>query len=450
MSGTRYEELIEAAVEGPHVDFKRAMSWSRDNECERFEVLTDIAAMCTYGGGVLIIGRDDSDKRSGTMTSEQISTFDPTKVNEYLRGYLRPMPSVRVVPLEHRGDHLVVLDVPGFSETPPCFQEPSQCANAGHRGDRRHFSRGDVYVRTAAAQTTKICDPEDWRTLWRQIERNVRGSVTFGVATDSADEADPYAEERQEDERSYRLPWDVPSTTGTIEVAVRPCSYVVDRVPRLKLKPMLDALRASILVPGNDVPQEMPYREGAEVRNFGRGVVLFNNHPEWKRCENAVLRCSGSFEFRRILPEDYNAQNTIDANDTKLMLVGAALDLTLALTMAARLATEISDPDELVDMTVAMRGLMNRRIEDDSISYGARIPLLLTVGLGHSSLEAEVCVARRLSVKQLETTCRELAVEAFQEILWTFGVEPSTATVEGWQNAFKNASGPPRLNRGPS
>lgn len=73
-------------------------------------------------------------------------------------------------------------------------------------------------------------------------------------------------------------------------------------------------------------------------------------------------------------------QNLFDANDTKLALIGTALDLTLAFTMAARLATVIAEPDEFVKITVAMTGLMNRSVKDDSIAYGACIPLLSTMG----------------------------------------------------------------------
>jgi hypothetical protein len=50
----RYIQLIEAAIEEPHIEFKAAMSWSNDEECKRLEILKDIGAMCTYGGGVLI------------------------------------------------------------------------------------------------------------------------------------------------------------------------------------------------------------------------------------------------------------------------------------------------------------------------------------------------------------------------------------------------------------
>jgi hypothetical protein len=436
----RYVKLIETGIEEPHVDFKAAMSWTNDDECKRFEMLKHIAAMCTLGGGVLIVGRNDADKRSGCLTHEQAATFDPTKVNAYARARLRPLPPIRIVPIEYRGDALIVLDVPGFAETPPCFQDASQCKDTNHRGERRHYSRGDVYTRTAASQTVRLSDPDDWRNIWSQIRQNVKNSVSFAETLTPEDSPDPYALEYQEEDQNFRLPWSVTTTTGIVDLSLRPARYQSDRIPRLKLKPTLEASRASLIGPSTSIPETMPYDTGVEFRNTSRGVLFFCNHPEWNRCESGLLRTSGLFVFRRILPEEYNEQKTIESNDRRLRLIGTAVDLTLAVTMLSRLASTIAQPDEEITFVVKIGGLANRRIEDDSLLYGARIPLMLSLGApGHPSAESTIEVSKRLTVSALDDTKRELASDVYQELLWIFGIEPSTATISQWQAAFKDS-----------
>lgn len=443
----KYISLITAGIEEPHVDFKRAMSWSSQDECQRLELLTDIAAMCTYGGGVLIIGRDDEDKHSGSLTAGQKATFEPTKVNEYARKFLRPLPPIRVVPIDYNNDLLIVLDVPGFTETPPCFQEASQCSREYHRGERRHFSRGDVFTRTTASQTTRLADPADWQNVWKQVVRNVRNTVTFETEQ-SNDEADLYELEYEEDLRGHRLPFGVPDTTGRLEISLRPAEYIADRIPRFHLKEIISATRARVIPPTTNIASAMPYEE-TELQNSSRGIVLVNNHPEWKHSESGILRTSGSLKFRRIFASDFNENNVLDGVNLRLPLIRTAIELTLALSFASRLASSTCKPEEVVNLAIGIRGLANRRVEDDSIYFGARIPVLLATGqVGHPSNEPVVDIRRRLTVSELVDGCRFLAIEAYQELLWIFGIEPSTATVQQWQDAFRETGAPPTLISG--
>ncbi len=440
MDRGRYLKMIDAAIEEPGIDFKRATAWHRSHECERFELLKHIAAMSTYGGGVLIIGREDADKHKGSMTKEQVDSFEVTAVNEYARRWLRPLNAIRVIPLEIRSDRLVVLDVPGFTNTPACFQKASDCKVRHHRAERRHFSVGDVYIRTAASQTVKLSDPDDWDHVWNQIIRNVKHSVSFAEPRTDVNSEKEYEKETQDDANNFRFELPLPNTTGILDVRIRPQNYIADRIPRLRLKPTLWEAQALLQRPQTRNADEMPWRDGAVVQNFADGVVLINNNPKWKRIEQAILHTSGSFRLRRVFPEDFNAENMIDGSDKRMALIGAMLDLTLAFCMISQLASKISRGDEVFELAVTIGGLGNRRIEDDSTLYGARIPVLLSIGPGQNALDNEITIERCLTSERLQRRQRDLAVEFYQDLLWRFGIEPSVSTVAGFQGAFTQGS----------
>jgi hypothetical protein len=111
------------------------------------------------------------------------------------------------------------------------------------------------------------------------------------------------------------------------------------------------------------------------------------------------------------------------------------------MTMLSLLASTIAEPDEDIVFDVTIGGPGNRRIDDDSLSYGARLPLLLSLGSpGHPSAEQSVTICKRLTVAALEATARELAAEVYQELLWIFGIEPSTSSISQWQSTFKDSA----------
>jgi hypothetical protein len=433
----RYRKIIDLGIEEPSIDFKRAMSW-KDSECERLELIKHIAAMATHGGGILIIGREDNDKRTGSLSVEQLASFEVTRVNESLRKWIRPMGPVRVMPLQVGTDRLVVLDVPAFRETPPCFQEASNCKNPQHRDRHRHFSKGDVYIRTSAAQTTKLSDPEDWHSVWLQMLRNVRESTTFSSA--EVPDSNPYDEEDESDVRAERAIIALPYTTGTISVKVRPVKYAVDRVPRMKLRELLSQSVVGFSTP-QGTKQYMPYEHGGKTYQFAKGLSIENHNPQGGFVEAAILHNSGNFRLRRVFFEDLKS-GSIQHSERRLPLVGHAIDVTLAWSVAAKVAGLLcQDPDELFDVTVRVSGLQVRDLEDDSLRYGARVPLSLLIGSGHQGSESEVTFSRRISAAALIETQRDLAVETYQEVLWIFGIEVPAATVSGIQNSLKAAPG---------
>jgi hypothetical protein len=264
---------------------------------------------------------------------------------------------------------------------------------------------------------------------------NVRQSLNFG-GDDFSNAVDPYVEEDKRDEAGHRASLPIPDSTARIEIRVRPCRYTPDRISRLQLKNTLESIRTRILPPGQSSLLEMPYDDGSELRTFSEGVVMLNQVPQAKQLEMVRLRSSGSFRLMRVFPEEFK-DGSLQNVGASLPLIGLAIDVTLAWEVAARLVRSVGgDEAEQFDVEVAVAGIANRVFEDDSLRYGARVPISITLGPGTPSMESRVKVKRRVTAVELGERYRDLAVESYQEILWLFGLEPSASTVSSFQKSF--------------
>lgn len=172
------EELraeIVAASETRSREFKSAMGWGRTDRCDKLERLKDIAALAnTPGGGFLIIGRDSPNLSEGSLSEEQVLSYDPTAVNSFIHEYLSPRHECIVEVHEIDGARVAVIQVPEFKKTPLIFSRDPQCPNCkrlqrttcaeAHCGDK-HFRRGQIYIRTEACETTVLEEPDHVDTL---------------------------------------------------------------------------------------------------------------------------------------------------------------------------------------------------------------------------------------------------------------------------------------------
>jgi predicted HTH transcriptional regulator len=90
MSNERYKARLREARGMRNVDFKAAFNGRSKPRCTRLELLKDIAAMANSGGGCLIIGRDEPYYTTGSLTQEQVDSFDTTCVLDFVHGNLSP------------------------------------------------------------------------------------------------------------------------------------------------------------------------------------------------------------------------------------------------------------------------------------------------------------------------------------------------------------------------
>ena len=157
---------IQAFVTAPYEDsvheIKAAKPWT--DRCFKAERLRDIAAMANSGGGLLLIGRDNPNFRTGTLAPQEQQTYDITAVAVDVRNYIAPIVAVRVHYLNAGPDLLVALDVPTITRAPAIMITDFGCEQHG-----THFKPGDVYVRTPAAQTQRLASYPEMEDLLNRV-----------------------------------------------------------------------------------------------------------------------------------------------------------------------------------------------------------------------------------------------------------------------------------------
>src|SRR5216684_1178685 len=151
--------LIERG-ETTNVEFKAACKWEGE---ERVRLSKAIVAMAnTRDGGTLIIGIDD-DRTGGKpklagLSPEQLASFDPTKVAEYVSGRFEPDIRLSVEKPIVEAHALVAIVVREFAD------QPHICVKEARYQEKVHFKPGELLIRTAAAQST-VAGPQELRDL---------------------------------------------------------------------------------------------------------------------------------------------------------------------------------------------------------------------------------------------------------------------------------------------
>lgn len=159
------EELDAWLADGEtnNLDFKGPLAFVG---ADRAELAKDIIAMTnTADGGIIVIGVNDDRSTTG-LTREQVKSWDPTKIHDYLQKYCQPVPEVQVEIVKTGDGSLAVLRVSEFKTQPVITTKQLDRANGSQL-----FGAGVVLVREGVASTA-IRSAESMRSLLeRAIQR---------------------------------------------------------------------------------------------------------------------------------------------------------------------------------------------------------------------------------------------------------------------------------------
>jgi hypothetical protein len=157
-------QVIIRGFESKDIDYKGPIAWDeRSNRKGCCELVKDILAMGNVGGGYLVIGvteRDEGFKWVG-LTRAQLATFDTTRVNKFVQNYADPPINCKVVKVPIEGKTYVVIEVPGFLDTPHICQKdyPGVLITPA------------LYVRTDNNESAQLKSSSDFRNLVEQAIR---------------------------------------------------------------------------------------------------------------------------------------------------------------------------------------------------------------------------------------------------------------------------------------
>src|SRR5712691_4383756 len=107
------KELLAQKTETKNLDCKESLNWGITSNDEKCELVKDILAfMNTQDGGCILIGiRDDTLDLVG-LEDDVFSSFDTTKVNDFLQNYTDPPASCQVQKLTVDGFKIIAITVP--------------------------------------------------------------------------------------------------------------------------------------------------------------------------------------------------------------------------------------------------------------------------------------------------------------------------------------------------
>jgi hypothetical protein len=157
-------EVIRRGFESKDIDYKGPMAWDeRGNRKGCCELVKDILAMGNIGGGYLVIGvaeKDEGFEWVG-LTGAELATFDTTRVNQFLQNYADPPINCKVVKVSVDEKTYVVVEVPGFADTPHICQKdyPGVLVTPA------------LYVRTDNNESAQLKSSSDFRNL---VEQSIR------------------------------------------------------------------------------------------------------------------------------------------------------------------------------------------------------------------------------------------------------------------------------------
>lgn len=280
--------LLGRRTELKNLDYKGLMNWATASNEEKCELVKDILAMMnTQDGGQIVIGVEDKTCDPIGLSDADFTSFDPTKVNDFVRKYTDPPACCEVQKLALDGKKFIVIDVLEFTDVPIiCKADASSSAN------RPILKRGGVYIRTDKPSSELVSLAEEMRELMGrallkrgdQLLRTVQGLMS-GRPITPQDELDKYGQELEDTKRFFSqvLPGNVQSG-GRWDVVAMPSSYAKERVPDIgTLAASLGESQVSLR------GWNFPHIDPRNARNFPQGRQSFTAWNEGEmRCYEAL------------------------------------------------------------------------------------------------------------------------------------------------------------------
>ncbi len=417
------------------------MAWRGETRCARLEIVLDIAGLANTGGGHLVIGRHEPDYKTGTLTDEQLRSFDPTEVNAFVRRVLTPPIECQLHEYAVGDDVVMIVEVPGFESVPLLFYKSGDCGRADCK-KQPHFLPGDVFIRSKAMESRRVVDVEEMREIIDRAVRKREAELFDGFHRilrapqdiETPQLASSYdAELAQEGDDFFRpvfSPW--VAQLGHFDLTIRPTAYREDRI-ELARTPR-DIREFSFVVLRNGIPEGIPYEHNTNGENAPLGARLLLQKPQWRQIEAASLSTSALYRIVRAFPEDYQP----DADGTRAeVALGARVlwvdhfvnQMTMFHLLARNVALRVTeDEDEEVQFDLRVDGLEGR-----ATALNMPDPLVeFRIGIGQQTGTKNVFdFTLRTTPRELKANAMSLAREHCKRILWTFGI--SEAAIIGFQ-----------------
>ncbi|MGA9158080.1 MAG: ATP-binding protein [Candidatus Sulfotelmatobacter sp.] len=422
LSATELREVLARKSETKNLDCKASFGWDTADHDAKCELIKDILAFLnTQDGGRIVVGVQDDTLEPVGMIDADFTSFDTTKVNDFLHRYTDPQSSCEVQKLTFSGLKFVVINVLEFKDIPIICKK---AANSSKDSSKTILKLGGVYIRTEKATSTIVPTSEEMRDLVNravlkrsdQLLSTIR-TLLQGNPPVEESEISKYDAEVREAREYFKevLPGDF-EKYGYWEVISMPQTYSRERVPSITaVHKTLEESEVSLR------GWNFPHFDRKTASNFSDGRqshTEFAHHVEAYRAYQ-----SGLFVWRSSFWENFSENAKVSGK--VLSFVNVIYTVTEFLLFFRRYYERIS-PDASVRFSIEMTDIDDRTlIATDPQSW----PLPT-----YAATSAALVIEKDYTVSELRASAEEIAITIVQKIFEVFNWNaPDVNMIRGWQ-----------------
>lgn len=402
-----WREIIYRGVETQELDYKAAQNWVKLPRAGKAKFVRHALALANTKGGYIVVGVGEDENGNPTrfqgLSEEQLKSFDPSIVGQFINLYADPSIDVDVVRPQVDGKYYAILVIRPFSGLPHVCAD--HCA--------QELQQGMFYIRTPDARSRPAHRASELQKLVQRALRNQRevlGRMLRGVLYEGRQYAESDAEqeflrEYQQSEREC-CQWVGPKNLNqfcTLEVKAYPAVYNPDG---RMLSDILSALHRIAL----PIPSEFPFLSAAHDDE-----LFFTNHSLLGRSKDEPLK---RFDFLQLYQSGlchYTFNLTDGSENRALSYFVLARHIAGVLRLLGEYYSELGLDDELLTFSVSLKSTMGCRLietgEPDEDHFKCHIP--------------DIEVKKRRTVADLCSDTLPPAEKVIKEVCERFNYEAS-------------------------
>ena len=419
-------ELLAQKTESKNLDYKEFFNWSTATNDEKCELIKDILSLFnTQDGGYIIIGVRDTDFALIGLNQDAFTSFDTTRVNDFLQRYTDPPASCEVQKLTLEGLNIVAVGVPEFKDLPIICRKD---AHSSTDQSKLILKAGGLYIRTDKATSILVPSAESMRDLMNRalLKRGDQLLSTIeallrGRPTSNEQDTLKYAEEIKAAREYFKevLPSDFEGI-GHWQLTAGPDVYNRERIGDLTtvLKFLVET---EVSLRG----WNFPHTDKETASNFSNGR---QSHTVCKILGRPFVEAyrayqSGLFVWRGAYRE--NAPEFVAQYGRALSFVNVIYEMTEMFVFLKRYYSRIAE-NASVHVSIEMTDIKNRAL----VATGDALPFLNQP----TSSEPRLLIEADYTVSELRASAEELAIRVVRRIFEVFNWnDPDPNMIRGWQ-----------------
>jgi hypothetical protein len=425
ISEAQLRELLAQKTETKNLDFKERLNWNTAGNDDKCELVKDILAFLnTQDGGQIIFGVQNNTFKPIGLSEDDFSSFDTTKVNDFLQKYTDPISSCEVQKLALDRLLFVAISIAEFRDVPVICKKD---AHSNTNPSKLILKAGSLYVRTEKATSVLVPSAENMRDLMNRALLKRGDQLLSTIKTLLSGETVPkqqdLAKYEKELEAAYEyfrqsLPEEFESR-GFWELMAAPRPYSPTRIAKITTVWKL-LTEAEVQLRG----WSFPYMDRDNQSNFESGRQSHTVHSVFGRLYVEAFRAyqSGLFVWRGAYREEHS--DFVNKYGKALTFVDVIYEMTEMFVFLKRYYERVA-PDASLRASITLHGIKNRRLisTEQGLLFGDFISRISTLP-----------IERDYTVPDLRASAEELAIEVIQKIFEIFNwnnADPNM--IRGWQ-----------------